>query len=111
MHEEFVSSPRLDNLGSSFCALDAIIAHSRIAPEKRNHSEVDMILLFDHEEIGSASAQGADSNMAVEITQRVAECLVTTSHEDYYRAIRRSLLLSADMAHAVHPNYVSKHQP
>lgn len=111
MHEEFLSSPRLDNLCSSLCALDSIIAHSKVAPERRNHAEVDMVILFDHEEVGSQSAQGADSNMVVEITTRVSEAFGVKSQEDYFRAIRRSLLLSADMAHAVHPNYSSKHQP
>ena len=54
LHDEFVSSPRLDNLGSSLCALDAIIEHSKHdVPQHRNHAEVDMIILFDHEEIGS----------------------------------------------------------
>lgn len=71
MHEEFISSPRLDNLASSFASLDALIEHSKIKPEERNHAEIDMIMLFDHEEIGSQSAQGADSNMAVETTERI----------------------------------------
>jgi aspartyl aminopeptidase len=56
IHEEFVSSPRLDNLASSFAALDALVEHMKIPAEKRDHAEVDMILLFDHEEIGSKSA-------------------------------------------------------
>jgi len=57
MHNEFVSSPRLDNLASSFCSLDALIKHSKVDHKaKRNHSEVDMIILFDHEEVGSTSA-------------------------------------------------------
>lgn len=54
MFEEFVSSPRLDNLGSSLCALDSIIQHSKLDIKvSRQHAEVDMIMLFDHEEIGS----------------------------------------------------------
>jgi len=56
MHEEFICSPRLDNLASSFASLDSLITHSKIAPEDRNHSEIDMIMLFDHEEVGSQSA-------------------------------------------------------
>ena len=57
MFEEFVSSPRLDNLGSSLCALDSIIQHSKLDIKvSRQHAEVDMIMLFDHEEIGSQSA-------------------------------------------------------
>jgi len=71
LHDEFISSPRLDNLASSFASLDAIIEYAKKDQTTRNHAEIDMIILFDHEEIGSCSAQGADSNMAVEITQRV----------------------------------------
>lgn len=48
--------------------------------------------------------------MMVEISERISGCF-NQSREDYYRAMRRSLLLSADMAHAVHPNYSGKHQP
>merc|ERR1711937_173696 len=71
-----------------------------------------MIILFDHEEIGSTSAQGADSNLAAEVTERIFQgSMAETSREDYFRAIHRSLMISADMAHAVHPNYSEKHQP
>lgn len=74
----------------------------------RDNSEIEMILLFDHEEIGSTSAQGADSNMAKEVTQRIFDNY-GGPQEDYYRAIHSSYLISADMAHAVHPNYSEKH--
>lgn len=111
LHEEFVSSPRLDNLASSLCSLDALVQRSKVPLEQRDTAEVDMIMLFDHEEIGSQSAQGADSNMAVEITQRVFGALTPFDQEKYFQAIHRSFLLSADMAHAVHPNYSEKHQP
>jgi len=53
LHEEFVSSPRLDNMASSLCALDALILRSKIPVEQRDNAEIDMIMLFDHEEIGS----------------------------------------------------------
>jgi aspartyl aminopeptidase len=109
LHKEFVSSPRLDNLGSSIVALDALVDHSKHEAKERDHSEIDMILLFDHEEVGSQSTQGADSNMAAEITQRIFENF-GGHREDYYRAIHSSFLISCDMAHAVHPNYSEKHQ-
>jgi len=70
-----------------------------------------MIILFDHEEIGSRSAQGADSNIAKEITTRISEQLGGKTQEDHFRAIRNSLVVSADMAHAVHPNFIGKHHP
>ena len=65
-----MSSARLDNLGSSLVALDAIIDVSK---EAHDNDEVSMIVLFDHEEIGSQSAQGADSNMVAEVTHRIFE--------------------------------------
>jgi aspartyl aminopeptidase len=110
LHQEFVSSPRLDNLASSLCAMDALIDHKRLPLQKKNNAEVDMIMLFDHEEVGSQSAQGADSNMAQEVTERIwLASQGESSKEGYYRAIHRSLMISADMAHAVHPNYSDRH--
>ena len=53
LHDEFVSSPRLDNMASSLCSLDALIQRSRIPIAERDNSEIDMIMLFDHEEVGS----------------------------------------------------------
>jgi aspartyl aminopeptidase len=102
LHKEFVSSPRLDNLASSLVALDAILETT-----KDETAEVNMIMLFDHEEVGSQSAQGADSNLAVEATQRIFEALTPApaKQSDYFRAIRQSFLVSADMAHGLHPNY------
>lgn len=71
-----------------------------------------MIMLFDHEEIGSTSAQGADSNMLVEACERIVYGTKSdSSKDDYYAAIRKSFFVSADMAHAIHPNYAEKHQP
>lgn len=56
LHKEFISSPRLDNLGSSLVALESLISHSKADSNVRDNSEIEMILLFDHEEIGSTSA-------------------------------------------------------
>ena len=69
LHGEFVSSPRLDNLASSLCSLDSLIDHHK--NDNRDNDEVSMVMLFDHEEVGSTSAQGADSNMVVEATDRI----------------------------------------
>lgn len=73
-------------------------------------------MLFDHEEVGSTSAQGADSNMIAEVTHRIHESLARSNNcagslSDYYRSIRRSFMISADMAHGMHPNYSEKHHP
>jgi aspartyl aminopeptidase len=108
-HREFVSSPRLDNLASSICSLDSLIDYSKTG--NLDNNEVAMIMLFDHEEIGSMSAQGADSNMLVEATERISNSVnASATKEDYYRSIKKSFFISADMAHAVHPNYSEKHQ-
>jgi aspartyl aminopeptidase len=108
LHQEFVASPRLDNLASSLASLDALIAHHQSGD--KDNKEVSMIMLFDHEEVGSQSAQGADSNMLVESTERIMAGLnPNLAREDYYRAIRRSFFVNADMAHAIHPNYAEKH--
>ena len=53
LHDEFVSAARLDNLASSFTALDAIIQQAKTEPANRENAEIDMLFLFDHEEIGS----------------------------------------------------------
>jgi len=73
-------------------------------------------MLFDHEEVGSTSAQGADSNMIAEVTHRIHESIARSTNcagsvSDYYRSIRRSFMISADMAHGMHPNYSEKHHP
>jgi len=109
LHNEFVSSPRLDNLASSLCSLDALITHHQSG--SKDNADVSIIMLFDHEEIGSKSGQGADSNMLVETAERIFFGLrAEATREDYYRMIRKSFFVSADMAHAVHPNYPEKHQ-
>ena len=108
LHKEFVASPRLDNLASSLSSLDSLIENSKL---DRDDKEISMIMLFDHEEIGSRSQTGADSNMLSEVSERIVNsCFKEATKEDYYTCIKRSYLISADMAHAVHPNYSEKHQ-
>lgn len=95
IHEEFVYGPRQDNLTSCFTAAEALVA-SQPAPEG-----VLLISLFDHEEIGSVSAQGADSSFLPDVLGRLAD----GSSGALARMCSRSFLLSADQAHGVHPNY------
>ncbi len=110
---EFVFSGRLDNLASSYQALTALI-HSTALD---NASHVRLVALFDHEEIGSVSAQGAASSLLPEILRRITATVVGDAPkpeemEDVLsRALRHSFIVSADMAHALHPNYDSKHDP
>jgi aspartyl aminopeptidase len=101
INNEFIFSARLDNLMMSFCSLKALLnSDSTLASDKN----IRIAALFDHEEIGSESAQGAASSMMRSVIERmVGEALSK-------QAIRKSLLVSADMAHALHPNYPEKHE-
>ncbi|KAJ3083233.1 hypothetical protein HK102_001181 [Quaeritorhiza haematococci] len=107
---EYIFSARLDNLNSSYCALMALInAHSL-----STDSNIRMIALFDNEEVGSTTAHGANSNLMVTTMKRLSEIDVVAGanvgKSAFEQALHRSLLISADMAHAVHPNYVEKHE-
>lgn len=95
LHDEFIFAPRQDNLTSCFAATEAI---SRNKPFKEG---VQMISLFDHEEIGSVSAQGADSSFLPDVLKRLA----AEDNGGLTRMCSQSFLLSADQAHGVHPNY------
>lgn len=95
MHDEFIFAPRLDNLTSCFAAAEGITA------VKPASDSISMISLFDHEEIGSVSAQGADSSFLPDVLTRLAD----SNAGALARMCSRSFLLSSDQAHGVHPNY------
>ncbi|MDE0804522.1 MAG: M18 family aminopeptidase [Acidimicrobiales bacterium] len=101
----FVSAPRLDNLCSAFAAIDALTA-----TEDEPGDVVPVVCLYDHEEVGSTSATGADSHLLVTVLERIASAADGT-RDDLLRALSTSVCLSADMAHATHPNYVDRHEP
>ncbi|EPR58331.1 aspartyl aminopeptidase [Toxoplasma gondii ME49] len=103
VHEEFVESPRLDNLGSTWAAFSALMECPSPHPE-----EISMAVGFDHEEIGSESYTGAGSNVLMVWMERVAQAL--SAAEFYPQILSRSFLVSSDMAHGVHPNYAERHQ-
>jgi len=98
---EFIHASRIDNLASCHAALSAMTASQSDAKITRG------IVLYDHEEVGSRSAQGAASDFLRSCLQRLSG----ESSEDYHRAVAKSFLISADMAHAVHPNYTDLHEP
>lgn len=95
LHDEFIFAPRQDNLTSCFAAVEAIAA-ATVPPKAAL-----MISLFDHEEIGSVSAQGADLSFLPDVLARIAD----GSKGGLARLCAGSFLLSADQAHGVHPNY------
>lgn len=104
LNDEFIFSPRLDNLTSCYTATVGLIESFESISEQRG---IQMISLFDHEEIGSVSAQGADSSFLPDTLHRLTKINFTTSgnHDHFYQSMARSFLLSSDMAHGVHPNY------
>jgi aspartyl aminopeptidase len=101
--DEFIFSARLDNLASCHAALLALLAAGAPAPATR------VIAFYDHEEVGSQSAIGARSMFLSSVLERLANSWSGASAQALPRAVARSLLVSADMAHAVHPNYADKH--
>jgi aspartyl aminopeptidase len=104
--EDLVSAPRLDNLCSSFNALEALLDVAGGEPARH----VPVITLFDHEEVGSTSHRGASSPILRDVLERTVLAR-GGAREDYHRAIADSACVSADMAHATHPNYPEKHEP
>lgn len=103
LNGEFIHAPRLDNLGSSHAGLGALL-------EAKTRAGTCGIVLYDHEEVGSKSAQGAASSFLRDTLERVASALGVTDREAYLRALNASFVVSADMAHAIHPNYPDRHE-
>lgn len=102
---ELLFAPRLDNQASCHAALSALLAsNSSSGPATRG------IALYDHEECGSTSAQGATSPFLGGVLERVARASDEWS-DSFPRAMARSFLISADMAHGLHPNFADKHEP
>ncbi|XP_071734642.1 probable aspartyl aminopeptidase [Rutidosis leptorrhynchoides] len=109
-NNEFIFSGRLDNLASSFCALRALIDSSEPKDLSDEHA-IRMVALFDNEEVGSDSMQGAGAPTMFQAMRRITDCLTSQFRESIFeRAIRQSFLVSADMAHGVHPNFMDKHE-
>ncbi|CAR28690.1 hypothetical protein ZYGR_0U00480 [Zygosaccharomyces rouxii] len=115
-HDEFVFSGRLDNLTSCFTSLHALT----LAADTNIDEETGIRLMscFDHEEIGSSSAQGADSNFLPNVLERLASLKGDPSSDvndplskSYIlETFAKSFFMSSDVAHAVHPNYVNKYE-
>ncbi|MCX5109680.1 M18 family aminopeptidase [Streptomyces sp. NBC_00378] len=104
---EFVVSARLDNLVSVHAGVTALAAAATAADEP---AYIPVLAAFDHEEVGSGSATGAQGPLL----ERVLSRSVTArggSPEDWSRALSGAFCVSADMAHAVHPNYAERHDP
>lgn len=105
--EELLSAPRLDNLCSSWAGTEALAAISEGVAEP---DQVPVLVLFDHEEIGSTSDRGADSTLLPAVLERIV-LGAGGGREDLLRALAASVCCSADNAHATHPNYPDRHEP
>lgn len=101
---EFLSAPRLDNLCSTYCGLEALLA----AADDTQH--VSVLCLFDHEEVGSLSTTGASSPVLKALMERVV-LAAGGGREEFHRAVAGSFCVSVDMAHATHPNWPERHEP
>jgi aspartyl aminopeptidase len=101
---DMLFSARLDNLAMCHAATSALAA---AAPATDASELSPMIALFDHEEVGSGSAYGAEAPLLATVIERVVDG-TGSSRDAYHAALARSLCVSADMAHAVHPNYVDR---
>ncbi len=102
----FLSAPRLDNLASSHAALSALLATA-----EGRAGATRVAALYDNEEIGSSTRQGAGGPFLAEVIDRVVAAMGSSGPEARHRARARSLLVSADMAHAMHPNYPDRSEP
>ena len=103
VHDEFISSGRLDDLSMCFAGLEALIA----APES---DTTQVLAIFDNEETGSQTKQGAASPFLAFMLKRIGMAQ-SGSEEAFYQAVERAFMISADNAHAWHPNYPEKYDP
>ncbi|KAF3166726.1 hypothetical protein TWF788_011567 [Orbilia oligospora] len=133
LNEEFIFSARLDNLGMTYCSIESLIASVEADDALDQEQGIRIIACFDHEEIGSQTAQGADSNLLPAVVRRLsvlsgdkdydfASVSSTTSQTSttdhlfsptttyFEESLIKSFLISADMAHSVHPNYPGKYE-
>lgn len=105
--QDLFSSGRIDNLLSSFCGVRALM---RVAEGRSEVSRTPVLALYDHEEVGSQSATGAAGAFLASLLERIGAAQGATRAE-YLASLHRSIVVSADGAHATHPNYVDRHEP
>lgn len=93
---EFISTGRLDNLSMYYSSVEALL-------DSDSKSGISIAVGFDNEEVGSSTKQGADSNMLLNILERICISL-GKDRQQFFEAIENSFIISSDLAHAVHPN-------
>ena len=103
-NEEFMSSPKIDNLASVYTGLIGLLE------AEENQDRINIFVAFDNEEIGSVTKQGADSNYLLNTLERISLAL-GLSRGDFLQMLESSYILSADAAHAAHPAHLGKTDP
>jgi len=103
-NEEFMSSPKIDNLASVYTGLIGLLE------AEENQDRINIFVAFDNEEIGSATKQGADSNYLLNTLERIS-LVLGLSRGDFLQMLESSYILSADAAHAAHPAHLGKTDP
>lgn len=103
LDEEFLSCSRLDDLWMVFAGVKALV-------DSKENDSTKVMICIDNEEIGSLTAQGAHSAFIKTILERIALSL-NKNKEEFFRALANSVMISADLAHAAHPNFGEKHDP
>lgn len=106
--DEFIASPKLDDLECVYSTFKGFLNSSKT--ESKNITSCNVFAVFDNEEVGSGSRQGADSTFLQDTLKRINICL-NRDEQDFMTAIANSFLISADNAHAIHPNYADKSDP
>ena len=105
---EYFQSGRIEDLSMALTGLEALLNADRENPEPEF---TRVLAVFDNEETGSATKQGAHSPFLKNLLMRICSLTGADSHEKYHRTVHNSFLISADDAHAYHPNYGEKHDP
>jgi aspartyl aminopeptidase len=103
LHNEFISAPRLDDLSMTYSSLYGFLNAS-------STKGISVFTCFDNEEIGSRTKQGADSPFLANTLERIMLALNKT-REEFLMALAKSFMISADVAHLLHPNYPEKSDP
>ncbi|MDQ2756396.1 MAG: M18 family aminopeptidase [Actinomycetota bacterium] len=102
---ELLAAPRLDNLATSYAATRALVEAVAVDP-----ANTPVVVLFDHEEVGSQSERGAMSTLLPAVLERIV-LHRGGGRDDYLRALAGTVVASGDMAHATHPNFPERHEP
>ena len=106
LHQEFIVGPRHDDLAMVFAAQQALLA---VRESAKTPHKTALVAFFDTEECGSDNSAGAGSDLLKQILRRIVRGQGESAEDSFQRSMQASFLLSADMAHALHPLYKDKH--